>query len=155
MKDLFDKLSDSLKNTYKEASSQTQKTIDQAKYRKDIIELKNELKKLYMQLGKECYHQHINGKEQTVNQPLCNRITMMRKELETLEKTLAEVVDLQKDSFESYKRDVRRTWNDQQSTEAGNSYRTDDGVEILKFCSKCNVGNGPEAVYCTNCGNQF
>ena len=43
LKDIIDKLSSSLKNTCKEALDQTQKTVDQAKYRSDILTLKNEL----------------------------------------------------------------------------------------------------------------
>lgn len=153
MKDLLDKLSDSVKNTYKEAVGQTQKTIDQTKYRKDLMTLKSELKKLYTQLGKECYREHIQGNTMYVNTPLCNRITALRQEIILLEKQLGTVVDEQKDSFESYKRDVRKTWDDHQSTHT--SQRSQDGFEVMKFCSKCNVGNNPKATHCTNCGNPF
>lgn len=153
MKDLFERLGDSLKGTYKEAVDQTQKTIDQTKYRKDILTLKNDLKKLYMQLGKECYSHQIKGESNYVNQPLCNRITAVKKELVLIEKQLEETMGHQKDSFESYKRDVRKTWDDKQE-QGGNTY-AQDGVEVMKFCSKCNVGNSPEAIYCSNCGTPF
>ncbi|MGL4345140.1 MAG: hypothetical protein ACRCTE_08085, partial [Cellulosilyticaceae bacterium] len=153
MKDLFDKLGDSLKNTYKEAVDQTQKTIDQTKYRKDIITLKNDLKKLYMQLGKECYSYQMRGDAQNVNQPLCSRITVVRKEIELLEKRIGEVTDEQKDSFEAYKRDVRSTWDDKPQTEG--QYHNQEGMKILKFCNKCNIGNSPDATHCMNCGQPF
>ncbi|MGL4736039.1 MAG: hypothetical protein ACRCW2_01175 [Cellulosilyticaceae bacterium] len=153
MKDLFDKLSDSVKNTYKEAVGQTQNTVDQTKYRKDMIALKSDLKKLYMQLGKECYREQIQGNTFYVNTPLCNRITALREEIATLDKQLAEVVEKQKDSFEAYKRDVRKTWDERQDTQGG--YQRADGFEVMKFCSKCNVGNNPKATHCTNCGSPF
>mgnify|MGYP001017216308 CR=1 FL=1 len=47
MKDLFGKLGTSIKNTCKEAVDQTQKTADQAKYRSEILTLKNDVSAMY------------------------------------------------------------------------------------------------------------
>lgn len=153
MKDLFGKLGTSIKNTCKEAVDQTQKTADQAKYRSEILTLKNDLKKLYQRLGEEQYRNFIEGKTEMSNVPLCNRITSLKKEIKRLEKEVDDVVNTQKDNFDAYKRDVRSTW----SEENENVYvqRDENGIKMLKFCPKCNIGNAKEAVYCIHCGNKL
>ena len=57
MKDIMDKLSENIFNTCKEVVDQTHKTVDQTKYRTEILSLKKEVKKLYERLGKEGYEE--------------------------------------------------------------------------------------------------
>lgn len=154
MKDLIDKLGESIISTYKEAVDQTQQAACQTKCRAEIVSLKAEVKKLYQKLGEEYYHQYLNGIEKPCSIPTCNRITSINREIEKLEKSINDVVNSQKDSFDAYKRDVRSTWNEEMG-KAGCVQKDDDGVEILKFCPKCDVGNAHNAVYCVNCGNKF
>lgn len=154
MKDLIGKLGESIKNTCKEAVDQTQKTVDQTKYRSEIASLKGDVKKLYQRLGQEYYHNTINNKDEPCSIPTCNRITSILREIERLEKRIDTVVTTQKDSFDSYKREVRTMWNEEME-KAGFVQRDENGVEILKFCLKCDIGNAHNAVYCINCGNKF
>lgn len=153
MKDLFGKLGTSIKNTCKEAVGQTQKTADQAKYRSEILTLKNDLKKLYQRLGEEQYKHYIEGQEPVHQSALCNRITNLRKEIARLEKEVEEVVNIQKDSFDAYKRDVRSTWNEE--GQGVRMKRDDNGIKMMKFCPNCNIGNATEALYCIHCGNKL
>ena len=153
MKDLFGKLGTSIKNTCKEAVAQTQKTADQAKYRSEILTLKNDLKKLYQRLGEEQYKHYIEGQELVHQSALCNRITNLRKEIARLEKEVEEVVNIQKDSFDAYKRDVRSTWNEE--GQGVRMKRDDNGIKMMKFCPNCNIGNATEALYCIHCGNKL
>lgn len=154
MKNIIEKLGESLKNTCKEAVDQTQRTVDQTKYRTEILSLKGEIKKLYQRLGEEYYNNYMNDREEPCSIPTCNRITSIQKEIDRLEKIIGVVVNTQKDSFDSYKRDVRTTWNEE-LTKAGFAQKDENGVEILKFCSKCDIGNPHNATYCVNCGNKF
>lgn len=153
MKDLFGKLGTSIKNTCKEAVDQTQKAADQAKYRSEILTLKNDLKKLYQRLGEEQYKHYIEGDEPAYQSALCNRITNLKKEINRLEKEVDDVVHVQKDSFDAYKRDVRSTWNEEE--QEVRVERDENGIKMLKFCPKCNIGNAKEAVYCIHCGNKL
>ena len=153
MKDLFGKLGTSIKNTCKEAVDQTQKTADQAKYRSEILTLKNDLKKLYQKLGEEHYKSYQEGQVEGNQHVLYNRITNLRKEIARLEKEVEEVVNIQKDSFDAYKRDVRSTWNE--DAQGVQMTRDDHGIKIMKFCPNCNRGNATEAFYCIHCGNKF
>lgn len=154
MKDLFEKLSSSLKNTCKEAVDQTQKSLDQAKYRSEILNLKNELRKLYQKLGEIYYKNYMKGEEAAAPEALCNRITHLIDEIRTLEKEVEQTVNVQKDSFDAYKREVRQTWN--QNEEAYTHVKkTQEGIKILKFCPNCNIGNSPEASYCIHCGEKL
>ena len=154
MKDIIDKLSSSIKNTCKEALDQTQKTVDQAKYRSDILTLRNELKKLYQELGEVYYKNYMEGKAEEAPEALCSRISSLTQELEKLEKDIAQTVNVQKDSFDAYKREVRQTWNENQPTYA-NVKRDENGIKILKFCPHCNIGNPPEAEFCIHCGEKL
>lgn len=154
MRDLISKLGESIKNTCKEAVDQTQKTVDQTKYRTEIASLKNEVKKLYQRLGEEYYNNYINDKDELCSIPVCNRITSLLREIERLEKRIDDVVNTQKDSFDSYKREVRTMWNDEME-KAGFVQKDENGVEIFKFCPKCDIGNAHNAGYCMNCGNKF
>ncbi|MGL6173418.1 MAG: hypothetical protein ACRC1P_02265, partial [Cellulosilyticaceae bacterium] len=86
--------------------------------------------------------------------PTCNRITALYKEIYQLEKQVNQVVNTQKDSFDAYKRDVKNSWNEE-INKSFSAKKDENGVEILKFCSKCDIGNDPETVYCINCGNKF
>ena len=84
---------------------------------------------------------------------LCNRITNLRKEIARLEKEVEEVVNIQKDSFDAYKRDVRSTWNEE--GQGVRMKRDDNGIKMMKFCPNCNIGNATEALYCIHCGNKL
>lgn len=154
MKDLIDKLSESILSTCKEAVDQTYKTVDQTKYRTDILTLKSELKKLYQKLGEEYYNNYMKDSQEPCSVPTCNRITAIHKEINRLEEVLNSVMSTQKDSFEAYKRDVRSTWNEDLQRN-GFVQKDENGVEILKFCPKCSIGNPQSAGYCVNCGNKF
>lgn len=158
MNDLFGKLGASIKNTCKEAADQTQRTLDQTKYRTEILSLKNELKKLYTQLGERYYKELMNIEEVTDYTRICNRITGLSKEVERLEKEIGYVVTEQKDSFDSYKRNVKTTWNEDinQETSQSKTYQRDENnIKMFKFCDNCNVGNQIDATYCVNCGHKF
>ncbi|MEG1295094.1 MAG: hypothetical protein RSD02_01805 [Niameybacter sp.] len=154
MKDLIEKLSSSLKNTCKEALDQTQKTVDQAKYRSDFLTLKNELKKLYQKLGEAYYKKHIEGEKAIAPEAICNRITSLIHEIDKMEKEVEDTVYVQKDSFDAYKREVRQTWNENQPTYASVK-RDENGIKILRFCPHCNVGNPTKAMYCIHCGEKL
>lgn len=153
MKDIFSKIGDSIKNTCKEAVDQTQKTVDQTKYRTELINLKNELKKLHERLGQAHYTAFISEDKDNVFAPLCNRITAVQQEIERLENKIKGVVGDQKNSFNSFKDQVKNTW--QEETAAYTDTRDENGIKILKFCEHCNVGNPREAAYCINCGKAF
>lgn len=154
MKDLIGKLGESIKNTCKEAVDQTQKTVDQTKYRTEIMSLKTELKKHYQKLGEQYYEQYMGYSKEPCSIPTCNRITALHREIERLEKQIDQVVNIQKDSFDAYKREVKTAWHEEMQ-KTGFSVKDENGVELLKFCPKCDVGNDPRAVYCINCGNKF
>lgn len=153
MKDLFGKLGDSIKNTCKEAIDQTHKTVDQTRYRTEIVNLKNELKKLYQRLGEEHYTAYMKGEVEGVHPPIYNRITTMLKEIEMLEQKIGDVVNEQKDSFDTFKRDVKSTWNEE--SQSYETKRDENGIKILKFCQHCDIGNPVDGIYCVNCGKKL
>ena len=51
MSDVFSRLGESLKSTIKEATEQTQKSVDQVTCRTELLNKKAELKRLYTTLG--------------------------------------------------------------------------------------------------------
>lgn len=154
MKDLLGKIGESILNTCKEVTDQAEKAVDQTKYRKDILTLKSDLKKLYQRLGEEYYTAYIMGTDDMPFGPICNKITAITKEIDKLEKQVKDVVNEQKDSFSSFTQEVKTVWKEDGSEEYSYTKNGDD-IKLMKFCDKCNVGNSVDATYCINCGTKF
>lgn len=157
MADVFSKLGESLKTTLKEATEQTQKSVDQVGCRTDLLNKRNELKKLFESLGEAQYKVMIDENEDAANRDaLCEKITALKAEITEVEQKLEEIVNAQKSSFDSYKRKVKTTWDELTKEEKKDDLaEEDDGIEILKICPVCNTGNHEHAAYCIKCGNKF
>lgn len=154
MADVFSKLGESLKNTIKEATEQTQKSVDQVTCRTDLLNKRNELKKLYEALGEVQYKAYIENEDSVERNVLYTKITNLTEEIKKLEARLEEIVNTQKSSFDNYKRKVKTAWEEEKATKV-DDIAEDDGIEILKVCPVCNTGNHEHAAYCIKCGNKF
>ena len=156
MSDVLSKLGESLKTTLKEATEQTQKSVDQVGCRTDLLNKRNELKKLFEKLGEAEYKVFTSEEKDTVDRDgLCEKITAVKTEITELEQKLEEIVNAQKSSFDSYKRKVRTAWDELTKEEKKDDLQEEDGIEILKICPVCNTGNHEHAAYCIKCGNKF
>ncbi|MHC1748487.1 MAG: hypothetical protein AB9856_08915 [Cellulosilyticaceae bacterium] len=154
MKELLGKIGESILNTCKEVTDQAEKAVDQTKYRKDILTLKNDLKKLYQRLGEEYYNAYTMGQDDMPFGPICNKITAITKEIDKLEKQVKEVVNEQKDSFSSFTREVKTVWKEEDGVNYAYT-KDDEEIKLMKFCENCNVGNNVNATFCVNCGTKF
>lgn len=154
MTDVFSKLGASLKNTIKEATEQTQKSVDQVGCRTDLLNKRNELKKLFEKLGEVQYKAYIENEDSIERNELYARITNLKADINALEIKLDEIVNTQKSSFNSYKKKVKTAWEEDKMPKTGDFGASDD-VEILKICPVCNTGNHEHAAYCIKCGNKF
>ena len=156
MADVFSKLGESLKSTIKEATEQTQKSVNQVSCRTDLLNKRNELKRLFEALGEFQYKAYIENEENVERNMLYSKITNLKSEITKLENKLNDIVNTQKNSFDSYKRKVRTTWEEEVLRSSKTSeFTEDDGIEILKGCPVCNTGNHEHAAYCIKCGNKF
>lgn len=154
MSDVFSKLGESLKTTIKQATEQTQKSVDQVSCRTDLLNKRNELKKLYEALGEVQYKAYIENEDNVERNVLYSKITTLKTEIEALETKLEEIVNTQKSSFDNYKRKVKTAWEEEKTSKV-DDLAQDDGIEILKVCPVCNTGNHEHAAYCIKCGNKF
>lgn len=154
MADIFQKLGASLKTTLKAATEQTQKSVDQTVYRTELLSKKNDLKNLYQQLGKQVYEEAQVDEQYVVDELFYTRITALLKEIDVLEDKIKDIVNTQKDSFDAYKREVKTAWSEEMQ-EQSKPDTDEDGVQIMKICENCQVGNHVEATYCINCGEKF
>jgi DNA phosphorothioation-dependent restriction protein DptG len=154
MKDILNKLEESIKSTVKEAMVQSQKSVDQTVCRTELISKNNELKKLYQQLGMAKYENRTGGNEEAIHAPLYSKIDSLIKEINEIEKEVKDIVNTQKDSFDTYKRKVKTTWNENMAKEV-KPEPGPDGVEIMKICDYCNTGNHVEASFCISCGKKI
>jgi len=155
MSDVFTKLGESLKSTIKEATQQTQKSVDQVTCRTDLLNKRNELKKLYEALGEVQYKAYIENEDNVERNILYSKITNLKAEIQNLEARLEEIVNIQKSSFDNYKRKVKTAWEEDEKSTKVDDLSEDDGIEILKVCPVCNTGNHEHAAYCIKCGNKF
>lgn len=154
MADIFSKLGDSIKTTIKEAVGQTQKSVDQASLRTELISKKNELKKLYQALGESHYKAYTTGESDESQGAIYEKITEIIKDIEEAEKKIEDIVSTQKTSFTTFKEDVKTTWNEPVAKEADEEKQAEN-VKVMKVCPVCNTGNNIHAAYCIHCGNKF
>lgn len=156
MADVLSKLGESLKSTLKEATEQTQKSVDQVTCRTDLLNKRNELKRLFEALGEVQYKAYIENEDNVERNVLYSKITNLKTEIAAIEKKLEDIVNTQKSSFDSYKRKVKTTWEEENIASSKDAELVeDDGIEILKVCPVCNTGNHEHAAYCIKCGNKF
>lgn len=156
MVDVLSKLGESLKTTLKEATQQTQKSVDQVTFRTELLNKRSELKRLYEVLGEIQYKVYLENEENAERNVLYSKITRLKAEITDIEQKLEEIVNKQKSSFDSYKRKVKTTWQeDEDQTVRRDDLTEEDDVEILKVCPVCNTGNHEHAAYCIKCGNKF
>lgn len=156
MADIFSKLGDSIKTTIKEAVGQTQKSVDQASVRTDLMTKKSELKKLYQALGESHYKAYSTGESDESQGAIYEKITELVKDIAEAEKKLEDIVTTQKTSFSTFKEDVKTTWNEPVSKTTGAEETAQaDNVKVMKVCPVCNTGNNIHAAYCIHCGNKF
>lgn len=154
MTDVFSKLGESLKSTIKEATQQTQKSVDQVTCRTDLLNKRSELKRLYEALGEVQYKAYIENEDNVERNVLYSKITTLKSEIQNLEEKLEKIVNTQKSSFDSYKRKVKTAWEEEKEVKV-DDLNVDDSIEILKVCPVCNTGNHEHAAYCIKCGNKF
>lgn len=154
MADVFSKLGESIKNTIKEATEQTQKSVDQVTCRTELLNKRSELKRLYTTLGEVQYKAYIENEDNVERNVLYSKITNLKAEITELEQKLEEIVNMQKSSFDSYKRKVKTAWEEEEMNHPSEQ-EEEDGIEILKVCPICNTGNHEHAAYCIKCGNKF
>ncbi len=155
MADIFSKLGDSIKTTIKEAVDQTQKSVDQATIRTELIAKKNELKKLYQTLGESHYKAYTTGESDETQGAIYEKITEIVKDIEEAEKKLEDIVNTQKTSFSTFKEDVKSKWSETQEKAATEESQQTENVKVMKVCPVCNTGNNIHAAYCIHCGNKF
>ncbi|WP_054741788.1 hypothetical protein [Cellulosilyticum ruminicola] len=156
MADIFSKLGDSIKTTIKQAVGQTQKSVDQASIRTDLLTKKSELKKLYQALGESHYKAYAMGETDETQGAIYEKITELVKDIAEAEKRLEDIVTTQKTSFSTFKEDVKTTWNEPTVGAQKNEEETqNDNVKVMKVCPVCNTGNNIHAAYCIHCGNKF
>lgn len=151
MKNFMNRLGESIKQTLKEAGSQTQKTVDQTVYRKDLIKAKSDLKKFYEELGEKSYEAYKQGQQVAIDPSLCDKITKTLLTIDELNTSIENIMREQKDSFDSFKREVKTAWNENMAQQEKPGV-DDQGIEIMKFCPECNAGNNTNAEYCISCG---
>lgn len=157
MSDVFSKIGEGLKTTIKLATEQTQKSVDQVSCRTELLNKKNELKKLYCTLGEAQYKAYIENPESVQDDSLFIKITELKNEVFTLENKIDNIVSEQKGSFEQYKEQVKTSWNDMmteaEAKEAEDANMADSTV--LKICPVCQTANPEDAAFCIKCGNKF
>lgn len=154
MKDIFDKVKQSVKDISEGIMGQTKTTVTQGKSEIDLLQAKNDLKKLYTQLGEKVYQNRLYPEADPGIDILYDRIVAKVSSIRELERAVEYMRKEQKSTIESVKRNVKKTWKGE-----GEETRTPeadaDGYPQMIFCKECNIGNHPEAQYCIACGSKL
>lgn len=153
MKDVFDKITQSAKDISQGIVDQTKTTVSQGKIEFDLLQAKADLKKLYASLGKKVYENRLYQEADPGIEVLYEQIAEKYRKVKELERSAAHIREEQKSTFESVKRDVKKTW-DGEGQETRTPEPDEEGYLQMKFCENCNIGNHPDAEYCIACGHK-
>lgn len=153
MKEFFEKITQSAKDISKGVAGQTKTTVTQGKVEIDLLQAKKELNKLYAQLGEKVYENRLHPQANPKIEVLYDQIEEKEAEVRDLERSAIAIRKEQKNTFESVKRNVKRTW-DGEGQESRTPEADDEGYLQMKFCPECNIGNHPDAEYCIACGHK-
>ncbi len=157
-KDIFEKLTDSVKSTYKEVAGQAKVSADQTRVRTEVATLKAELKKLYIQLG-QCYfvstYEGYGDAEEICMDKIMEEIKETIDLINELEQDIASCVDIQKDSFVQYKDDLKSLWNEEEGEVFVGKSQNIKHIKLYKVCGECGESNMPANTKCKNCGTNI
>lgn len=153
MKDIFDKMAQSAIDISKGIVGQTKTTVNQGKVELDLLQAKTDLKKLYTEFGEMVYLNRLYPEANPKIEVLYDRIAEQETVVRELERNAIHIRKEQKSTFDSVKRDVKRTW-DGEGEESRTPEPDEDGYLQMKFCENCNIGNHPDAEYCIACGHK-
>lgn len=153
MRDIFDKVTQSAKDISKGIVGQTKTTVNQGKVELDLLQAKTDLKKLYKELGEKVYQNRLYPDADPKIEILYDRIAEKEAVVRDLERSAINIRKEQKNTFESVKRNVKRTW-DGDGEEERKPEPDEEGYLQMKFCENCNIGNHPDAEYCIACGHK-
>lgn len=154
MKDVFDKVAQSVKDISQNVVDQTKTTVNQGKLELELAQTKNELKKLYAKLGEKVYQNRLYPEADPGIEMLYELIASKTKRISELEISINIIREEQKSTMESLKRNIQKTWNEQEQ-ETKTPEANKDGYVHMRFCNECNIGNHPDAEYCIACGAKF
>ena len=154
MSDIFDKVAQNVKDISQGIIGQTKTTVSQGKAEIDLLQAKNDLRKLYTQLGEKIYQNRLYPEADPAIEILYNKIADKTAKIKKLNKTVKDIRKEQKNTMESVARNVKKTWQ-AKGEETRTPEADDDGYLEMKFCTKCNIGNHPEAEYCIACGHDL
>ncbi len=153
MRDIFEKVTQSAIDISKGIVGQTKTTVNQGKIEIDLVQAKGELKKLYTELGEKVYQNTLHPEADPKIELLYELIAEKTKIVRDLERSAVDIRREQKNTFESVKRDVKKTW-DGEGDETRTPEPDEEGYLQMKFCENCNIGNHPDAEYCIACGHK-
>ncbi len=159
---LFQKVGESLSSATKKAS----KRIDKAKLELKLKGYYKEERQLYQQIGLDFYLYHRKETDDATLSSLCldiDNIKHRQVSIERLIKALNRQEANQKDSKSPDKNqpdsispkylqnNLKLSKNNCDLTIT----RTENGIQLLRFCPECHLGNNPDVMVCQECGFEF
>ena len=96
--DFFNKLSKKTNEVYQGAKEKTVKISEEIKLKNKISEMKDKIKKEYLEIGKEVYSKISNGEEPSKDDitPRCEEISRLNEEVEKLQASILALKNIKK-----------------------------------------------------------
>lgn len=96
--DFFNKLSKKTNEVYQGAKEKTVKISEEIKLKNKINEMKDSIKKEYLEIGKEVYAKISNGEDASKEEitPRCEEISRLNEEIEKLEANILALKNIKK-----------------------------------------------------------
>ncbi len=159
---LFQKVGESLSSATKKAA----KRIDKAKLELKLKGYYKEERQLYQQIGLDFYLYHRSNTEDETLSSLCldiDNIKHRQLSIERLIQALNRREAEQKDGRSSEKNQpeninpkyLQTNFKLNKNESDLTITRTENGIQLLRFCPECHLGNNPNDRICRKCGHEF
>ncbi|HBY20116.1 MAG: hypothetical protein A2Y24_02690 [Clostridiales bacterium GWE2_32_10] len=148
-KQFFENLKTNIGNTVVVVGDKVNKFVSIKKLEFEIGRVKNEIEKIYKDLGVKIYTVKNNGSEDFGDlDAICKQINMKKDYIKNLEKQI-EIInseDQMKDTPVKCTKDIPEFIKHPESSE---------NIGVFKFCPECNTGNEPNEDVCKSCGKKL
>ncbi|MCQ2748729.1 MAG: hypothetical protein MJ246_01615 [Clostridia bacterium] len=146
-KEWFKNLSSKIVSGAKSAGTQVNYEVQIKKNELEIVKVNNEINKIYKTIGETVYNCKNDEVDASNIDILCKQIDVKKMYIDELKERIELIKENKK--LETY--DVQ----DGEIPSFIKNEKTNEEIEVLKFCPGCGTGNSLSSETCKECGRKF
>lgn len=148
-KEWFKNLSEKIVSGAKSAGTQVNYEVQIKKNELEIVKVKNEINKIYKTIGETVYNCHLDDVEiaESNLDIMFKQIDVKKMYIEQLEERIELIKENKKlETYDVQGEDIPSFIKNE---------KTNEDIEVLKFCPGCGTGNSLSSETCKECGRKF